>query len=991
MSSSTLEFLEILYPRTNTAQPRGFFSLWEMPGKTSAHFDTSVPSWRETVAEKAQQWDSLEQSVYYGVCLRDRDCGIASRGLKKNIISAPGVWADFDLAPEGSPDTGHAASNLPSSIADIAEKVLVPFGVEPSLVVSSGGGLHVYWLLDATLYFSGRAREEFGEFSRKWQSKLYDISHASGWHLDTTSDLARVLRPAGTHNRKLSQPRPVEILGTGGRYSYTELKRLLAEKASLCKPTATVLPGEELEDPQAGQPSTSEIMDMVRSAVKGFAKKDSSRTTICKAILSGEPFAEPGERDSVIYRVASWITFRFPEEDPEILAEVIRPSYNKMAELNPEILPWDSDRGEDSVIRKFIRAQGDSIRKYEEERQRNEAFRQALIKGIPAPLPGKPVEGSSVRVAVASQEQEGTRVPSNDPTITENVPLRSEGSEVSEGTSSLLVPGMTTALALMETAPEVRIGLIVEDVSAVDSPEAIQHRGIYTPSEIVSFGDDQAKRAKVAMGLSEWRKRWIIQAKNAFYVYVDGYYKAPVSREELDSCLVSDLSPMPTDYLSRYINNKDGAQRRRSTSDILLDICTVARSYEASMLVERSYYSPSDDTFYEAACPKRNIEAVRDERVEKWLALLGGANTEKLLDWLATITRQDEPAAALMVTGRKSAGKTMLALGLSRLWSTSGFCPMSEAAANWNASMLKSPLVVADEYVPSVNGRDPISTQQLRDLISSESRELRRKFLPNMLLRGCGRYLFLSNGEDMLHLGDETLGVDSLSAVALRFLHIAVTEEATKYLEEIGGRSAEGTAAWVNDDIIAKHVTWLSRNRSVAHGNRFIVEGQVSTMHQKFAMQSPTVGFVLEFLARIVSDKNKAYPSAVFIKDGKLWANAGDMLKNWELVVQNDRKAPTMVSCNKALAAVAMGTEQVYHSVPMKTGKKDAEKRQGFWEINTDMLIRWATDNGIGDPSEMRHTIATRNTLESPMTSVGAGEKGPAEVIKGIFGQKTAS
>lgn len=201
----TQQFLEALYPKD--APTQGFLSLWELPGKSSKHVDTSAPDWREVAARIAGEWDAAGKNVFYGVCLRGTDLGQAKRGTKKDIVCVPGLWVDIDLAVEG-----HAAKNLPTSVADVVTKILNPFGVDPTLVVHSGGGLHVYWLFSAPMILTSENRDKVTNLSKDWQGLLGEIAKAAGYHLDMTADLSRVLRPAGTHNRKLSEPRPVSVL-----------------------------------------------------------------------------------------------------------------------------------------------------------------------------------------------------------------------------------------------------------------------------------------------------------------------------------------------------------------------------------------------------------------------------------------------------------------------------------------------------------------------------------------------------------------------------------------------------------------------------------------------------------------------------------------------------------------------------------------------------------------------------------------------------------
>lgn len=78
-------------------------------------------------------------------------------------------------------------------------------GLPKPLIVSSGGGLHVYWVIDEALP---------SELWRQHANKLQHIGTHFGLKLDPsrTTDTASVLRVAGTFNLKQDRKRPVEAL-----------------------------------------------------------------------------------------------------------------------------------------------------------------------------------------------------------------------------------------------------------------------------------------------------------------------------------------------------------------------------------------------------------------------------------------------------------------------------------------------------------------------------------------------------------------------------------------------------------------------------------------------------------------------------------------------------------------------------------------------------------------------------------------------------------
>lgn len=81
----------------------------------------------------------------------------------------------------------------------------------PTLIVSSGSGVHVYWVFDAFL-----ERDRWLSFA----GKLKVLMKAFGLHADPsrTADIASVLRVPGTLNYKYHPPKPVTILSSKDEY-----------------------------------------------------------------------------------------------------------------------------------------------------------------------------------------------------------------------------------------------------------------------------------------------------------------------------------------------------------------------------------------------------------------------------------------------------------------------------------------------------------------------------------------------------------------------------------------------------------------------------------------------------------------------------------------------------------------------------------------------------------------------------------------------------
>src|SRR5205823_5481483 len=131
----------------------------------------------------------------------------SGRGEAAAVIGIPGIWVDIDIA-----GPAHKAANLPPT-RDAALSLLNAFPYPPSLVVDTGHGLQAYWLFPEPWVFAGAPeRTAVAILLRRVQRWFQIEARSHGWQIDSTHDLARVLRVPGTFNRKTANPAAVQIL-----------------------------------------------------------------------------------------------------------------------------------------------------------------------------------------------------------------------------------------------------------------------------------------------------------------------------------------------------------------------------------------------------------------------------------------------------------------------------------------------------------------------------------------------------------------------------------------------------------------------------------------------------------------------------------------------------------------------------------------------------------------------------------------------------------
>lgn len=162
----------------------GSIEIRPLPGGQQGFFDLEDLAGIEAHCERFKS-----KNLFFGVATR------AGGGTKAHVVRVPAVWADVDF------------KDTPREI--LADK-LKSFPFKPSIIVKSGGGAHLYWLLKVPV---GQGDiEDLEEVNRR-------IAGALGGDRNAV-DAARVLRLPGTLNLKYEPARRCEVTQTSD-FSYS--------------------------------------------------------------------------------------------------------------------------------------------------------------------------------------------------------------------------------------------------------------------------------------------------------------------------------------------------------------------------------------------------------------------------------------------------------------------------------------------------------------------------------------------------------------------------------------------------------------------------------------------------------------------------------------------------------------------------------------------------------------------------------------------------
>lgn len=172
-------------------------------------------------AVKAIDWAlKLPETRDVYVCLssqREATPKVSAKGFKylvpirnqQNAVALKSLFLDIDIkgGENGYSCMDEAVAALGRFMGDTGMPA-------PSMIVKSGGGIHVYWTLASAL------------IPAEWKPLALALAEATKKHglkCDTqvTIDCARVLRVPDTLNRKSDPARPVQLVGPGKGYDYT--------------------------------------------------------------------------------------------------------------------------------------------------------------------------------------------------------------------------------------------------------------------------------------------------------------------------------------------------------------------------------------------------------------------------------------------------------------------------------------------------------------------------------------------------------------------------------------------------------------------------------------------------------------------------------------------------------------------------------------------------------------------------------------------------
>ncbi|MGY8985510.1 MAG: hypothetical protein ACKVIX_02610 [Sphingomonadales bacterium] len=224
------------------------------------------------MVEKAKELDALGYDTYFACASFKKESYFDSKDHKtkkrtaENAGWATAFWIDLDCGPDKAKSGEGYLKKKEALIA--LDNFIKAVGLPDPYIVHSGGGFHIYFLLNKTI-----TKEEW----RPVATKLKELTHCPKIKLladdKVTADIARILRPIGTHNYK-PERRGAEVTRVlGGKpVTFKEFSKTInAAHKKYCG--VKKLPSKQLEMPDGlkySAPETLENIEKVKSALSGI-------------------------------------------------------------------------------------------------------------------------------------------------------------------------------------------------------------------------------------------------------------------------------------------------------------------------------------------------------------------------------------------------------------------------------------------------------------------------------------------------------------------------------------------------------------------------------------------------------------------------------------------------------------------------------------------------------------------------------------------------
>ncbi len=460
----------------------------------------------------------------------------------------------------------------------------------------------------------------------------------------------------------------------------------------------------------------------------------------------------------------------------------------------------------------------------------------------------------------------------------------------------------------------------------------------YTQDELGTMAE------KLGVTQGQLTRSWILQHDSDYYVLGPDLRFHRVSSESLvNNCRVL-LAPAPIDL---YVVDSD-RRRLRTVPELLERFSTPVAEVRRSLVAQHPTIDLRSRALTLPVAPQRPIEPKFSTEIDDWLCLLAGADYDLIQDWLALSVDLSRPLTALALIGAGGGGKSLFAIGLSRIWSTAGPADLETALGEFNSEVERSPVVFADETLPK-DFRGGDRTAELRRLVQQTVRVSNAKYRQSNPLDGASRIVVASNSPNVFAIAGP-LEAHDVSAIADRITYVQVSKDARSYLDHLGARE-HIHPGWIEGDGFAAHVLWLAKNRPVRYVGRFGIPPQRGELMRLILVRSGIRSSLCEWLCRwILEPSRAAFPpdrtDCLRVVDDSVLVNLDMLLDFWDCFLRHERTPGTMAA---SLALEGLSSGRV--AVPTETGERELAV------VTRENLETWIEQTGLASVLHFREAF----------------------------------
>jgi hypothetical protein len=258
---SAQDFLSVVLPSS------GFYCVAGFTNKKKQHFYTDNI---EEIETEGQLFLNDKNDVYIALStFREKGKRTAA-----NALYVRSFFMDLDVDPDDA--TKYSSKQAAASAFNDFLQTSSLAALGTPWIVSSGGGLHVYWpLAEQVLIDQWKPVAEALKRLAKKQALRIDFT--------VTADAARILRVPGTMNFKIpGRPRAVKVLVEGDTFAFDDISAVMRERLNGEFPAAVAAPRVESEialpgaRPKGASTSAVRLLENVEARFKDLLTKTSA-------------------------------------------------------------------------------------------------------------------------------------------------------------------------------------------------------------------------------------------------------------------------------------------------------------------------------------------------------------------------------------------------------------------------------------------------------------------------------------------------------------------------------------------------------------------------------------------------------------------------------------------------------------------------------------------------------------------------------------------